>query len=611
MPSKNPVNSKGKLYYPITALLPLSTLETTWNLAKHFYTSENDAQIEKDITATEAGYQKFAKKYRTKNFCKNDKALVAALADYVALENLPASKVVYYFAYRHTLNAHDTVAEQKLNLLTDRFTKVENQVVFFVLTIGKISKKQQQEFLKSSILQPYRYLLERIFLEAKHTLTEAEEKIMNLKSTPARSLWVAGTEKILNRHTIQYKGKTIPLQQAIEMVSAVPASERPKLWNVVTSELKGLSDIAENELNAIVIDKKINDELRGYTTAYQAKVQANENELAGVEALVTTIADKGFALSRKFYSLKAKLHGVDSLPYASRYDSIGTETKIPFSDAVEICRDVFYHTKHEYGAFFDNMLQHGHIDVYPKPGRSGGAFMSTDTATPIFVFLNQVDNFKSLETLAHEMGHAIHSYKSKQNQPTWYQGYSLTTAETASTLFENLVFEAVFAQSSDATKITLLHDRLTRDIATIQRQIAFFLFEKEMHELIRTQGAATKEELAAIMTKQLRAHLGKGVNVTDDDGYSFVYVSHFRSMFYVYTYAYGLLMSNLMHSHYKADAGYIDKIDTFLSAGGSATVENIFGSIGINARKLSTFEHGLDKMAEDISTLTKLAKKRK
>jgi oligoendopeptidase F len=173
------------------------------------------------------------------------------------------------------------------------------------------------------------------------------------------------------------------------------------------------------------------------------------------------------------------------------------------------------------------------------------------------------------------------------------------------------VFEAVFAQSSDATKITLLHDRLTRDIATIQRQIAFFLFEKEMHELIRTQGAATKEELAAIMTKQLRAHLGKGVNVTDDDGYSFVYVSHFRSMFYVYTYAYGLLMSNLMHSHYKADAGYIDKIDTFLSAGGSATVENIFGSIGINARKLSTFEHGLDKMAEDISTLTKLAKKRK
>ena len=225
------------------------------------------------------------------------------------------------------------------------------------------------------------------------------------------------------------------------------------------------------------------------------------------------------------------------------------------------------------------------------------------------VFLNHVDNFKSLETLAHEMGHALHTARTKTAQPVRYQGYSLTTAETASTLFENLVFDAVYAQSDAATKLNLMHDRLVRDISTIQRQIAFFNFETEMHTLIRTQGAASKEELAALLTKQLRAHLGKGVSVDDDDGYSYVYIGHFRSMFYVYTYAYGLLMSNLMIQEYRADKNYVNKIDQFLQSGGSSTVEQIFKSIGIDAYKTATFEASLGNIADNVTEFGRLIKK--
>lgn len=610
-PKKNTKATAAKLYYSsVLELTPLSNIKTEWDLKRHYYKSETDPRIEEDILVIEVAYKAFAKKYAGKDYTSTPEKLAVALLSYDSLMDIPASKPILYFWYRSTLDAKDEKAEQKINLLSDRLTKVGNLTIFFSLAIGKIPKNKQSDYLKHPKLQPYRYLLERIFLTAKHTLSEGEEKIMALKSTPARSLWVAATDKILNKRQVTYKKQSIPLNEATEKVSAIEVSERPKLWSIVRSEFKLLAEFAEPELNAIVIDKKINDELRGYKNAYESKVQGNENDLASVEALVASISDKGFALSRKFYELKARAHGVTSLSYASKYDPLGKEPHIPFSDAVEICRDVFYGVKNEYGEFFDGMLQNGQIDVYPKPGRSGGAFMSSDTGVPPFVFLNQVDTFTSMETLAHEMGHALHTSRSKIHQPVRYQDYSTTTAETASTLFENLVFDAVYAQADAATKLTLMHDRILRDISTIQRQIAFFNFEREMHALIRTQGAASKEELAALLTKQLRAHLGKGVTVDDDDGYSFVYIGHFRSMFYVYTYAYGLLMSNLMVQNYRNDKNYINKIDQFLGMGGSNTVENIFKSIGINANKIETFEASLASIERNVNEFAKLTKKK-
>jgi oligoendopeptidase F len=235
--------------------------------------------------------------------------------------------------------------------------------------------------------------------------------------------------------------------------------------------------------------------------------------------------------------------------------------------------------------------------------------MSSAVNQPTMVFLNQLDDFKSLETLAHEVGHAIHSERAKINQPTWYQGHSTTTAETASTLFEQLVFNALYEQADDATRFVLLHDRLTRDIATIQRQIAFFNFELALHTRIRTEGALTGAQMAELFADNLRTHLGPKVAVTTDDGYSFVYVGHFRSMFYVYTYAYGQLMSSLMIQKLRADSSFINHIDAFLQAGECKSVEDIFRGIGIDAHKTETFEAALSSHTQDVNRFITLAKK--
>jgi oligoendopeptidase F len=197
------------------------------------------------------------------------------------------------------------------------------------------------------------------------------------------------------------------------------------------------------------------------------------------------------------------------------------------------------------------------------------------------------------------MGHAIHAQQSK-TQPPLYQGHSIITAETASTLFENLLFDAVYSQASEKDKIALLHDRLSRDISTIQRQIAFFNFELEMHTAIRTKGGLSHKELRIMFQKHLQSYLGDAVEVTELDGSSYVYISHFRYGFYVYSYAFGILMSTRMAQKYMQNKNYITEIDTFLSAGKSDTVENIFASIGISTNKKDTFIDALKTQESQV-----------
>lgn len=604
------MQSKNRKYsYKSVQTLPkLGAIQTEWNLVGDYYKGTNDPKIERDIAITERAYQSFAKKYKNGVFVKNASSLLRALTEYEALSSLPSSRPGRYFWFRVTKNASDSEAIKKLSLIDSRLTKASNLVLFFELAIGKIPTKTQRQYLTDAKLAHFKYYLKNVFDDAKHTLSEPEEKILSLKSEVSHGLWVAGTDNILNRRVISYKGKSVPLASSMDMLETLPSAEKPKLWAAITDGLASLAEVAENELNAIVQNKKISDELRHYTAPYEATIRAYENEEKAVLALVDAISTKGFALSKKYYALKAKHKGVASFPYANRNDAIGTDINVPFKEAVEICRDTFYGLDTVYGKIFDDMLTTGKIDVYPKEGKSGGAFCAGSVNVPTYVMLNQVDSQRSMTTLAHEMGHAIHTERSKTQSPM-YQGYSTTTAETASTLFEGLVQERFIETLDDSEKLGMLDRKIGESIATICRQVAFFNFERELHETIRLEGAMTWKEMAALLKKHLESYLGKAVEVTEADGLSFVFIGHFRNFFYVYSYAYGELMSNLMSQKLRADSSYIKKIDTFLTSGGNNTVENIFGSIGINARTTETFLESLRTLEADIATFGKLIKK--
>jgi oligoendopeptidase F len=608
--SKETLSETNSFPYKTKQNLPiLEKIKVEWDLKKHYYSSENDPQIEKDACTYEKRVHLFCKKYKNGNFVTSAVKLKQALIDNESLIEMPeSSRIIRYFSFRTTINVNDTVANKKLSLFAERFRKLSNETLFFPLTIGKINKKTQLEYLKSESLKKYHYYLKSSFDEAKHHLSEAEERILNLRSNTSNEMWADAVEKIISNRTIVYKNKTYTLPEAMEQIDLLSWSEKTDLWNKILDQLVQISEFAEHELTAIVLHKKVSDELRSYKKPYSATVKAYENDEKAIEALVQAISTKGFALSQKFYKLKAKLHNKKSIPYVNKYDPIGKLPNPDFKTSVQICRDAFYSLDSAYGTIFDKMLEDGRIDVYPKAGKRGGAFMSATIGLPTYVMLNHKPHMKSLETMAHEIGHAIHAELSKE-QSAIYEDFSTTTAETASTLFEQFVSEAILSQLTEKQKIIFLHDKLTRDIATVQRQIACFNFELEMHTHIREQGLATKEELATMMRKHLKSYLGSAVDVTDKDGYSYVSWHHLRYGFYVFTYAYGHLISNLLIQKYNSDKTFLTNINKFLQAGGSDTVENIFSKIGINTKKIETFTESLKTQENEIALLEKLTKK--
>lgn len=582
-------------------------MRTTWNL-KLFYKSPKDPQIEKDLKTFEREYGKFVKKYKSKtNYTKSETALLQALKDYETLHKKATAKPIYYFSYISALNSSDQKAEAMINKLITRLTKVENETLFFTVNLSKISKASQKKFLESKKLKKYHYFLELLFEEGKHVLTTPEEKILNLKSLTSRSLWVSGLEKVLNRQTVLYKGKQIPLPEASALISTLKTKERRDLQEKISGAFYNVSDFAEAEINAIYTDKKIGDELRGFKEPYSATIMGYQNTEKNILNLASTVTE-GFPIAHRFYKLKRKLLDLDYLTHADREAPIGKVRKeFDFESAHALLRELFYGLHPEYGKILDRFIKNGQIDVYPKKGKRGGAFCSPSSEAPTLVLLNHVGKFRSFSVLAHEMGHALHAERSKKLS-VLYQGCSIAVAETASTLFEAFAFEKVFEMLSAKEKIIALHDKIQNDVATIFRQIACFNFELDLHRTIRNDGSISKEDIAKMMNKHMKAYLGPTFKLTGLDGYFFVNWSHIRNFFYVYTYSYGQLISKVLHQKYAEDANYISKIDEFLSMGQSKRPEKIFGDIGI-ATNTKLFKGGLMSIEKDIDVLENLTKK--
>jgi oligoendopeptidase F len=174
-----------------------------------------------------------------------------------------------------------------------------------------------------------------------------------------------------------------------------------------------------------------------------------------------------------------------------------------------------------------------------------------------------------------------------------------------------IVFYDAFEKMTDEEKVVALHDKIGDDVQTIFRQIAFFNFEKELHLTIREKGSLSKEEMANLYRKHLGSYLGPDVIIPEHSGYQFASVPHFRSFFYVYSYAFGQLASKALYAKYKENPKFIEKIKQFLSLGGSMSPEDIFKSIGVDVTKSDFFEKGIKTIEEDIVLLEKLVSGKK
>ncbi|MDP2594134.1 MAG: M3 family oligoendopeptidase [bacterium] len=582
-------------------------MKTNWDLTP-LYLSLEDPRIERDQKDADKKIAAFAAKYRkNKSHLTNPVALAKALAESEKLIGLPAAKAGYYTSFRKELDVEDKAAEALAAKLDERGAKRGNLVVFFTLELGKVPAPIQRKFLAHPSLASYRYWLKQLFDNAKHDLTEPEEKILNLFGDVAHGRWIQATDNALNKKTVAHAGKALPLPEAEAMIQTLPTKERRELYRGVRATYESVGDAAEAEINAIYTGKKIEDELRGFKEPYEATILGYQNKPKSILALVDAVT-QGAPIAHRFYKVKAKLLGEKQLTYADRSAHVGeVSTKIPFEQAVKTVREVFGELDPIYADIFDRLLASGQVDVYSKKGKSGGAFCASGVPVPTYVLLNHIDDFHSLKTLAHEMGHAVHAERAKSQRPM-YQGHPISTAETASTFFETAALNRIIATLPPDERIIALHDKIQDNVATVFRQIACFSFERALHAAIRKEGYVPKERIADLMNEHMRAYLGPVFKLEREDGYFFAHWSHIRNFFYVYSYAYGQLISGALHRELAKDHGFIKKVDGFLSAGESKSPYDIFRACGLDTDKPAIFRQGLAAIEADVVALERMVK---
>lgn len=582
-----------------------------WNL-KLLYKDENDPQIEKDIEESTKKVNHFISKWKKdRSYLKSPKRLAVALKEYTEFMDTYGifAKPTIYFGLRLTLNQEDKILKAKENLIIEKHTDLVNQIQFFDLNIGKISKKIQNTFLESKELSEYHHLLKRKFLTSKYDLTNKEEKIINLLIKSASSNWITMVSEFVGKETGKICNKILTFDQLLSRVRSNKKKERNLTNKVVNKILEKWVDVAEHEINSFLeVDKNLR-RLRQFPDFDFERHMDDDIDQDTVRSLTDTITNS-FSLSHRFYDLFTKLLKEKTIGYHEKvlnYEEI--EKTYTIDQAFSLVIDIFSKLSPDFGQRIIHAINNGYLDVYPKKNKSGGGFCTLGSKNhPVFVLTNFDGKTADVQTIAHEMGHYLNHVLSVENTNPLESITSIAMAEVASNFFEGFVLEKVLEKSSKEEQFTILIQKLQDDISSIFRQVACYNFEYELHKLIEEKGYLSKTEIGKLFCKHMSSYLGPKVRMDEGHENWWVYWSHIRRPFYVYSYASGQLISKSLQNMVKENPNEIEKIKIFLSKGGSQSPKDIFLELGIDITDKKFWEKGLNEFKNNLEKAEKLAK---
>ena len=591
-------------------------MSNNWDLGLIFE-SENDPKIVSTRQEVEEVAKAFIKKWKEReDYLSEPSVLLEALDEYEKWQSEYGyyDAEVFYFSLKTSLNQLDTDLKAKYNQILEKAKKLINESQFFSLLVAKIKAGDQAKFLEYPGLAKYKHYLESLFKSAKHQLSEAEEKIMLLKGATSHSNWTKMVSSFISKEEkkVLLPDGTRKIKSFAEIMALLSSKDKPvrdEAGKAVNQILAKHVDVAEHEINSILANKKVDDELRNFAKAESARLLADDIEEEIVGMMVKSVSER-FDIPARWYQLKAKLLGLPRLAYYERLAEYGQmKDDYSYDEAALMVSKVFNELDPEIGGIFDSFEKNEQIDVYPTKGKSDGAYCAAASPSlPTFILMNFTGRFNDICTLAHEAGHGVNDELMKKAQNALTFDSPLSTAEVASTFMEDFVLESVAKKADEETRLAILVKKMDDDVSTIFRQVAGFLFEKELHQKFREKGYLSKKEIGVIFQKNMVAYMGDGVEKTKGSENWWVYWSHFRRFFYVYSYASGLLISKSLQGAVKADSSFIQKVKGFLSAGSSDSPKNIFGKMNIDIEDKEFWNRGIgetEKLLEEIETLAK------
>jgi oligoendopeptidase F len=500
--------------------------------------------------------------------------------------------------------AADTQNQRVLNFMArmqQLGAELENRSMFFQLWWKDLDDEAAAGLLKAS--GPYRYWLERLRLQKPHTLSEAEERIVNLKDVNGVNALNTLYDAITNRYTFKLTvdGEEKELTRGELTVyyrhpdPEMRAAAFQELFRVYGQDALILGQIYQ----AIVRDwssEKL--QLRHYETAIAARNLDNHIPDDVVNTLLD-VARENAAIFQRYFQLKARWLGMEKLRRYDVYAPVGeTDKEYSFGDGATVVLESYRQFEPEIAELARRVLDEQHLDSEVRPGKRGGAFCATITPdlTP-WILQSYQGRLEDVATLAHELGHAVHSMLSAHHTALT-QHASLPLAETASTFGEMLLVDRLLADGPDpAVEQALLFRQMDDAYATIMRQSYFAIFERTAHDLITAGGSV--DDISEKYLENLKEQFGDAVDLSDDFCYEWLAIPHFyHSPFYVYAYAFGQLLVLALYQQYREEGeSFKPRYRAILAAGGSDAPERVLEQAGINIRDAAFWQGGFDVLA--------------
>ncbi len=507
-------------------------------------------------------------------------------------------------------NTQDQEAQAFLASLENRLAEVANRVLFFSLWWKGLEEADAQRLLEAS--GAYRYYLEEMRHFRPHTLSEPEEKVINLKDvTGARALQTLYS-MITNRYQFELdvagEKKKLTRGELMVHVRQSDPDQRAAAYQELYRVYGGDGPLLSQIYSALARDWH-NEHLGLRRFGSPLAVRNLHNDLP--DAVVDTLLEvcrENAGLFQRFFRLKARWL---NLPRLRRYDIYApvavSDKRYTFAQATQLVLGSMERFEPKVARLAERVMAEDHLDSQVRAGKRSGAFCaSTVPGQTPWVLSNFQGRADDVATLAHELGHAIHSMLAAHH-PLFTFHASLPLAETASTFAEMLLIDQLLADEADpGVRRDLLFHQLDDAYATIGRQAFFALFEKEAHQ--RVQAGAATDELCRAYLDNLHAQFGEAVEVADEFRWEWVSIPHIYDVpFYVYAYAFGQLLVLALYRQYQAEGrAFIPRYLDLLSAGGSASPNEILLRAGLNMEQRAFWQGGFDALSARIAELEKL-----
>jgi len=566
-----------------------------WDLAA-LYPEPEAPELTADLERAEKDASDFHERRAGKLAALDGAALGAAVAEYEAIKER-LGRMVSYAQLVHAGDMSDPEIGRFYQTVQERVTTIDGQLIFFALELNRIDDAALQAKLTDPALAAYAPWLRDLRAAKPYQLDDALERLLNDKDVAGRQAWVRLFDETMAGLRFAVGGKELTSAETLHRLSdrneAVRRAAAEALGAVFAKNLRLFAHIT----NTLAKDKAIADDWRGFKRPVSSRNLANLVEDEVVDALVSAARDAYPRLSHRYYAMKAAWLGKDKLATWDRNAPLpeAAARDYAWDEARQTVLDAYGDFSTELATIGARFFEAGWIDAAPRPGKAPGAFAhpTVPSAHP-FLLLNYQGKARDVMTLAHELGHGVHQVLAG-DQGLLKSETPLTLAETASVFGEMLTFKRLLGAANDKTaRKEMLASKVEDMLNTVVRQIAFFEFERRVHDE-RQAGELLPERLCEIWMDVQRESLGPAFDYDEGYGVFWAYIPHFiHAPFYVYAYAFGDCLVNSLYAVYEdAQAGFADKYLDMLRAGGSKRHKELLAPFGLDASDPGFWAKGL------------------